>query len=203
MESKCPFCDGEVESHLHALCDCASVQNIWTNFCPSITGRLDFFNHTQVKAWVFYDIKDNKMLEHGISCPLVFGMLYWLIWKSKIEAIFNDKLRDPNAIRRLACHKAKEFYLVCFQVPISDILSTRSILNDNRKPPDANIFKLNVDGSKRRMDRMAFGACLIQDDCGEWMEGFQTSFDSALLFLLRFGPFMKEFCWWKACTWIA
>lgn len=95
----------------------------------------------------------------------------WNVWKSRNNAVFNGKSRNPK-LDLVIINQVVEFFH-CLSSPR---LMTRKILRRIRwEKPVQGWWKLNTDGSCCGNTGMAGCGGLIRDDAGRWIMGFSRS----------------------------
>lgn len=153
----CNICQGEEETLLHCIRDCARVRRIWVSL-----GFIDssFYQQTNVHIW----------LKHGATGPKdnLFLACIWWSWKSRNAKCFNNEdishQRLLSSILNLA-----DVLRACFNTGEN---ASQPIRHVTWLQQDREGAILNVDGSSLgNPGPTGFGG-LVRNPDGSWLFGF-------------------------------
>ncbi|CAN1809534.1 Putative ribonuclease H protein At1g65750 [Linum perenne] len=91
----CQRCRTCTEDTLHAVRDCQVAREVWSTFVPPELASHFFSDSLQV--WL------QKGLRH-VEFGLAFGIIIWVLWKARNEAIFENKLATCDQLRLRVLH---------------------------------------------------------------------------------------------------
>ncbi|CAN1186747.1 Putative ribonuclease H protein At1g65750 [Linum perenne] len=92
---ECQRCRGCTEDSLHGIRDCTVAKEVWSNFIPTDLATHFFSDGLQV--WL------QKGLQHP-DFGLTFGIVIWILWKARNEAIFENTLATCDQLRLRVLH---------------------------------------------------------------------------------------------------
>ncbi|XP_075636927.1 uncharacterized protein LOC142609203 [Castanea sativa] len=143
-EDKCQLCTKEVETTVHALWECAVVQDVWVGSISKLQKGPSVFRDTLQLMEFLVDRLTVEELE-------LFWVLAWIIWNQRNCVVHGDQLKDPKCLNK----RAKDFVLEFQQA--------------QWQPPPPDVYKLNFDAIVfLRLNKIGIGT-IIRNDKGEVM----------------------------------
>ena len=163
----CPICHRESETIVHALRDCPSVKQIWSQ--SGVKGNDSDFWRSNLHKWLQSNGKVRCSLIQGKPpWGTIFNFAVWCIWKSRNSIVFNRKSPNPNLYREIYNQVAE--FMFCVTSPRNLV---RKVSKEIRweKPP-LGWKKLKTDGSVVGcLEREGCGG-VVRDEHGNWVAGF-------------------------------
>ncbi|CAN1851599.1 Putative ribonuclease H protein At1g65750 [Linum perenne] len=93
--AECQRCRSGIEDTLHVVRDCQLAREVWASFItPELTSH--FFSDS-LQDWL------KAGLTHK-GFELTFGIIIWILWKARNEAIFEDKPATSDQLRLRVLH---------------------------------------------------------------------------------------------------
>ena len=93
FDDKCPICLREFETTIHAIWECAAVQDIWTGSCRKLQKRSLVSTDMMQLMEYFIDMLTRKELE-------LFWIQAWLTWNQRNHVVFGRNLMDPRNLNK-------------------------------------------------------------------------------------------------------
>lgn len=95
IDDKCPICQEEVETMMHALRDCFRVRSVWRQLGVSPSNQ--YFWRLETQDWMAYNGNLNLNGAAGnFPWKMIFPFAMCNIWKSRNGCVFNGKNPNPN-----------------------------------------------------------------------------------------------------------
>lgn len=165
----CPHCTGIEESLSHVLRDCPIARETWAR----IGMRSQGFFHQPFTTWIRSNSKITPPSQESTPWFLIFLGTIWKLWNARNLWIFEGKGTSPFQIARQALALARE---TAGTLTLGEIVTNRrGLIMVQWKPPPANFFKLNTDGSFNNATKNASAGGVIRDSQGNWIRGFYTN----------------------------
>lgn len=171
-EGLCPRCNEQEESIMHAIRDCECIKEVWNVFVEEANWSC-FFSQG-LSSWMLTNLSKNYIHNRGISWPLLFGVIVWLLWKDRCNLVFNNRSNIPDSFALMAISAASQVAnsLVQLDKPLKPPKAEHLI---RWWPPKCDSWKLNTDGSVFQSDSRAACGGLIRDHSGKPLAGFFSS----------------------------
>ncbi|XP_075633967.1 uncharacterized protein LOC142606517 [Castanea sativa] len=94
-DDRCPICQADSKSILHALRDCSRVRAVWTQL--GVEARNQDFWNTNLQDWLSTNGKaTNRFIRGKPHWRILFPFAVWIIWKSRNHFVFNGKPPNPK-----------------------------------------------------------------------------------------------------------
>ncbi|XP_041027032.1 uncharacterized protein LOC121267250 [Juglans microcarpa x Juglans regia] len=152
---KCPICEIEKETIAHALWDCESARDVWSQCTKSIQKR--HFPHMDFLE-IFEAIAEGMSFE----CIQEFVMVAKQIWWRRNEFIFNQRFRHPNQVVLVANQNLRMMKDLEMQKNGSSARSNSNIII--WQPPPILFYKVNWDAAVDKI-RAKIGIGIVVRDC--------------------------------------
>ncbi|KAF5471964.1 hypothetical protein F2P56_008721 [Juglans regia] len=152
---KCPICELEEETVAHALWDCESARDVWSQCTKSIQKR--HFSHMD-----FLEIFEAIAKGMSFECIQEFVMVAKQIWWRRNEFIFNQRFRHPNQVAMVANQNIRMMKDLEMQKNDSSALSNSNLVI--WQPPPIPFYKLNWDAAVDKI-RAKVGIGIVVRDC--------------------------------------
>ncbi|CAN1798129.1 Putative ribonuclease H protein At1g65750 [Linum perenne] len=137
---ECQRCRVSTEDTLHVVRDCQVAREVWSFFIPP--ELISQFFSDSLQIWL------RKGLTHK-DFGLTFGIVIWILWKARNEAIFENKLATSDQLRLRVLHwiaGVRETMRADSQV-ISRGTSQRAEAHIGWKAGPCDTITINTDGS--------------------------------------------------------
>ena len=166
-EERCPICQREPETILHALRDCTRAKQAWIQLGVKETSG-DFWL-SNLQEWLQINEKVNSSyIEGKPPWRLIFNFAVWSMWKSRNLYVFNRKNPNPNLVAEIY-NQMLEF-MFCVSSPRNPVRKINRIVRWEK--PLVGWRKLNTDGSSLGcLERSGCGG-VVRDEHGHWVAGF-------------------------------
>ena len=162
---KCPICLREFENTIHAIWECAVVQDIWAGSCQKLQKRCSGVADVMQ---LMEDLSDRLMREE----LELFWVQAWLAWNQQNCVVFGGNLMDPRNLNNRAMEYLTEYRQAQVQLTVT---RTDQQCNETWKPPPSSAYKLNFDAAIFvDLDRTGVGA-IIQNEQGQVMAAMTAS----------------------------
>ena len=172
-DGKCPICNREVETILHALRDCPRVHLVWRQIGVQLS-NYEFWN-SNLTNWLNLNGRMNTNQPAGKPpWKILFPFAIWNIWKYRNDFVFNRKMQNLNLVADIQ-NIAVEF-MYCVSHP--RVLPCRFIKRVSWEKPPLGWAKLNTNGAAVGRSGLARCGGLIRDDKGAWLAGFSRNIGS-------------------------
>ncbi|KAF5465338.1 hypothetical protein F2P56_015356 [Juglans regia] len=152
---KCPICELEEETVAHALWECESARDVWSQCTKSIQKR--HFSHMD-----FLEIFEAMAEGMTFECMQEFVMVAKQVWWRRNDFIFNQRFRHPNQVTMVA----NENIRMMKDLEMQKNESSTSI-NSNSviwQPPPFLFYKFNWDAAVDKI-RAKVGIGIVVRDC--------------------------------------
>ncbi|CAN1162877.1 Putative ribonuclease H protein At1g65750, partial [Linum perenne] len=152
----CQICRGRTEDTLHVIRDCKLAREVWSSFIPPELASQFFSDSLQV--WL------QKGLLHE-AFGLSFGIIIWILWKARNEAIFENKLATCDQLRLRVLHwiaGVRETMRADSQV-ISKMAPRRMETHIGWKAGSSDCITINTDGSILQPHSRAAAGGILRD----------------------------------------
>ncbi|CAN1821024.1 Putative ribonuclease H protein At1g65750 [Linum perenne] len=163
----CANCPGIKEDALHVVRDCGLAKQVWQYFIQPVDAT-SFFSDS-LHAWMLRSLKHPDF-------SLTFGIVIWLLWKARNEAIFENKPVTSDQLRLRVLHwitGVRETMRADSQVSLRGAnRRIEALIGWNLAPPDW--VTLNTDGSVLSNNRAAAGG-IIRDHVGRTIATFSAN----------------------------
>ncbi|CAN1825871.1 Putative ribonuclease H protein At1g65750, partial [Linum perenne] len=136
----CQRCRGGTEDTLHVIRDCKVAKEVWTIFTPPDLAS-EFFSDS-LQVWL------QKGLHHR-DFAMTFGIIIWILWKARNEAIFEDTLATCDQLRLRVLYwiaGVRETMKADLQV-LPKVASRRIDTHIGWKAGPSDCITINTDGS--------------------------------------------------------
>ncbi|KAL6221385.1 hypothetical protein ACLB2K_009136 [Fragaria x ananassa] len=197
IDALCPRCDFPLESLDHLFKDCTISMRIWSALhSPSefpSTYTLPF------NDWLLVNLKSSMKMQYEIPWCCYFAMGLWHIWKWRCSFILDQNFKFPSW-PSLIIHQFTRDYFEANKV-------------DHSKPPRRVVelcwhfspkdwFKLNVDGSLHKNTGIICAGGVLQNDRGEWLNGFSAKLGIGQVLEAELWGLLKgmEMAWQHGCN---
>lgn len=162
---RCPRCRNEAEIYL--LRDCPQSMEIWDTWIPApLRPR---WQGTDQNEWLEMNLTHKRnVYNYQLDWPSVFATLWWHIWKSRNENVFEGKRRiflDHLCIIKTLLQEAE---LINTQ---KNRLQLRQETLIGWDEPPTNWVKLNVDGSALGNPGASAAGRVCRENEGNWLFG--------------------------------
>ena len=160
-EDKCLICTKESELAIHALWECAAVQDVWARSISKLQkGCLGFRVVMQLMEHLVDRLSTEEMELFCVQC--------WFIWNRHNCVVYEGKLKDPTSLNKRADEFLEVFKQAQMHLTVSLIEQASS---EVWQLPPPMIYKLNFDAAIfSRMEKSGIGA-IIRNETGEVMAG--------------------------------
>ncbi|KAK9988033.1 hypothetical protein SO802_028272 [Lithocarpus litseifolius] len=154
----------KVESAIHALWDCAAVQDVWAGSIAKLQkGVTDFSDFMQLMEHLVDRLSIEEMELFWVQC--------WLIWNQRNCVLYGGQLKHLTSLNKRAEEFLEEFKHA--QVSLDGRLREQRI-DDAWQPPPPMEYKLNFDAAIfSGQEKSGIGA-IIRNDKGEVMAGMSA-----------------------------
>ncbi|KAL0009468.1 hypothetical protein SO802_010970 [Lithocarpus litseifolius] len=150
-DDKCPICLRESENTIHAIWECAAVQDIWAGSCRKLQKRCSGVADVMQLMECLCDRLTRKELE-------LFWVQAWLAWNQRNRVVFGGNLMDPRNLNNRAAVYLTDYRQAQEQLTMT---WTEHQCIETWQPPPSSAFKLNFDAViLADMDRIGVGAII-------------------------------------------
>lgn len=161
----CPRCNSQVETVIHCLRDCSELRGVWSPFSNILPAN-------------FYSILDCSRWLKSLACSPIsqrFLACIWNIWLWRNNCIFGDTGWSLFEVLQKINATADDLHC---NFPSKETSKRQQRADLRWLPPNAQSFKLNVDGSANLNNLTIGSGGLLRNHDGNWIAGF-SSFDGS------------------------
>ncbi|CAN1122765.1 Putative ribonuclease H protein At1g65750 [Linum perenne] len=170
----CSRCPGVKEDTLHAIQDCKLAKQVWQGFIQQ-TDSASFFTD-DFHNWL---LKGLKSPDFGLT----FGVVIWILWKARNEAIFENKLVTSDQLRLRVLHwiaGVRETMKANSQVGLGDAKQKSEVMI-GLNPAPSDWVTVNTDGSVIGSTNRAAACGIIRDHLGRPIATFSANLGSCTI----------------------
>ncbi|KAK9993430.1 hypothetical protein SO802_023133 [Lithocarpus litseifolius] len=164
-DDKCPICLRELETTIHAIWECAAVQDIWAGSCRKLQKR----SLIPTDMMQLMDYLMDRLTREELE---LFWIQAWLAWNQRNRVLFGGTLMDPRILNRRAKEFLTEYKAAQVQLTVTQVEQHGSA---TWQPPPSSVYKLNFDAAIfAELDRTGVGA-IIRNEHGQVMAAMTAS----------------------------
>ncbi|KAG6635874.1 hypothetical protein CIPAW_11G073400 [Carya illinoinensis] len=152
-EDVCPICKLQPETIEHALWECPSAQDVWSQCGKKLQKTNLFFKS-------FRALLESLLESHEEEYMLEFALTVWLIWKRRNDLVFNNQFPHPSSITQAI--KSLTADLHQSQQP-AQAASTHSNAKAQWEAPLQGKLKLNWDAGIDKLNYKVGVGAVIRD----------------------------------------
>ena len=167
----CEVCKGGVESAMHILRDCPTMEGIWLRIVPP-RKRHEFFKKSLFE-WVYGNLGDDAVVD-GVPWSVMFAMGVWWGWKWRCGNVFGENRKCRDRVQFVK-NVAKEVFQAHGSRAGNDRGRNRVERLIGWGSPGVGWVKLNTDGASRGNPGLATAGGVLRDEEGNWRGGFAAN----------------------------